>query len=706
MTGIALDEPGAAVSTHTGLAPWLAAGIVGTLDVQVAHTLARLAYGSIRNQDENRHVGPGIAGDDPVLLGVALACRAPGQDHICVDLAHLVQTPPQGQPLPDALPPLAWPPLADWLQALRASPLVAVDPPQTGPETDAPRPVVLDGNRLYLRRYWQYQQRLCAALLQRATTTRPDVDRAVLAEGVARLFPAAKRPPGAVGQAIDRQAVGAVMAVLRGLTVITGGPGTGKTTTIQRILALLIEQHAARTRGQAARPPLRIALAAPTGKAANRMVEALGQRLDELDVAPEVRAQLPTEASTLHRLLGTQRRSPSRFRHDALNPLPFDVVVVDEASMVDFALMTKLVEAVPPHARLLLLGDRNQLASVAAGAVLADICADDATPAAGAGPLRFSAAFAADLADILGEPVADAGAADLGPGIWDCMVQLTWFYRFGSDSGIGTVARTVIGMADEPDRPATAATRSERVVQLLSGQTAHPFNDIHLHTCRGDTLDGQVRRDIRNHFATVIQAARDGQPRLALDRIGDMGVLCAHRNGRFGVAEVNAQIESWLAEGDSPLVPPGKDRKTWYAGQPILVRENDYGVGLMNGDVGVIAHDAQASQPTEGQPPLRAFFADGPMGVRSLPLTRLPACATNYAMTIHKSQGSQYQHVFVVLPAKPSPIVTRELVYTGLTRASLRVTVVAPVEVLRHAVATRVTRASGLAEKLWRHGAL
>ena len=649
------------LSTSLDLQAFVEAGAIAELDLHLARTLARL----------------GGETDARVLLAVALASRAPGRAHICTDLTRLNQQ-------EATEPALPWPPLPAWQTALAGSPLVS-----DGNRAGLPRPMVLDGTRVYLQRYWRYQERLLAALQQRAAQTCADIDRALLRDGIQRLFPQEQQATGQV----PRQVVGALMAVLRRLTVISGGPGTGKTTTVKRILALLLEQDdAARSHSEHARPPLRIGLAAPTGKAASRMVEALSEGLERLDTAQSVKDRMPREASTLHKLLGYQRRSPSRFRHDANNPLAVDVLVVDEASMVDFAMMTRLVEAVPAHARLVLLGDRDQLASVEAGAVLADICGEG-------GALRLSALFARELADLLGQTVAHDGGPDLAAGIGDCMVQLDHFYRFGAQSGIGTAARTVIGLLDGDLPPGTRAVeerRADRVLALLGGKTEPAFPDVDWALPTPDGLGEAIRPAIVTHYGHIVAAAQAGQPAEALQRLGELGVLCAHRSGPLGVAGVNVQVESWLAEAGH--IPPRPQRQAWYAGQPLLVTENDYALGLMNGEVGVVARDPDAELA------LRAFFSDGRGGIRAVPLARLPQHVTNFAMTIHKSQGSQYRHVIVVLPARPSPIVTRELLYTGLTRASDHATVVGPAEVIRVAVATRVQRASGLGEKLWGMG--
>src|SRR5512136_2643873 len=365
----------------------------GGLDAHLARLLTRLA----------EH-------EDPLLtLAARLVCGATSQGHICVSLADT-----GGEPLAalgEAEPGLA-PPLSVWCEALRRQTVV-------GRPGDY-APLILDeAGRLYLYRYWAYERELALDLQARVADDPADGDPRRLRDGLDRLFPPA-------ADEVDRQRVAAAVAALKRFSVISGGPGTGKTTTVVRILALLLEQTAA---------PLRIALAAPTGKAAARMQEAIRASRETLPVDTRVRDAIPVEATTIHRLLGFRPGSVA-FRHDRDNPLPMDVLVVDEASMVDLALMAKLVRAVPRPARLILLGDKSQLASVEAGAVLGDICGDSP---------GFSPDFRRRLIEVTGRDPADAGnaasldgsAAEAGPPIRDAIVQLTKSYRFGQDSGIG-----------------------------------------------------------------------------------------------------------------------------------------------------------------------------------------------------------------------------------------------------------------------------
>ncbi len=606
-----------------------AAGVLDALDVHFARAVCRL----------------GGADDPCLLLAAAFASRAPRLGHVCAELGDLPATVRlEGEA---ATAPLPWPDPDAWRAAVAQSPLVGDE-----------RPLVLDGDRLYLARYWQYQRRLVQTLRARAAEAPQPVDPARLSAALQRLFPASDGP--------DLQMVAAATAALRSLTVVSGGPGTGKTTTVVRLLALLLDP-------QLDLGARRVVLAAPTGKAAARLVEAIRDRKRDLEaggVAPEIIARIPDEASTLHRLLGWRPDRPTHFRHDAENPLPVDVVVVDEASMVDLALMAKLVDAIPPRARLVLLGDRDQLASVEAGAVLGDMCN------AGGAPRGRSAAFDAALRRALGPRApADEGPPEAGPGIWDCVVHLTRTYRFGADSGIGTVARAV------------NAGEAEAAVALLSGRGARRFADVALH----DEADDEARRRalralVVGAYAGAVTAS---DPAAALDALGRFRVLCAHRRGEFGVEALNVEIERWL--GAAGLIDRHRD---WYPGRPVLVTRNDHALGLFNGDMGVVLPGERGA--------LRAWFADPRGGEpRAFHPGRLPPHDTVYALTVHQSQGSEFDRIAVVLPAEPSPILTRELLYTALTRARRHATVFGPADVLRRAIAERVRRASGLRAALY-----
>ena len=532
------------------------------------------------------------------------------EGNICVHLPSIADT---------TWGSIALPPLETWTKRLREAPVVGTPGEFT--------PLVLDAKgRLYLHRYWDYETRLATAIRRRAATTgRLAADQSTVAELLSRLFP--DELPGET----NWQRMAAMTALSRRFCVISGGPGTGKTRTVVMLLALLLELVEERS--------LRIALAAPTGKAAARLQESLRKLKGTLPCSDSVKSRLPEESFTLHRLLGS-RPDSAFFRHNAANPLPFDVVIIDEASMVDLALMTKLVEAVPPDARLILLGDRDQLASVEAGSVLGDIC--------------------------------DAAATSQEVGLAGCVVQLEHNYRFGSTNGLLALSRAV------------NAGDASAAMELLSSAAAGAAIASQPLPARSQ-LKASLRDRVISGFSPVLDAADAAAALLALARFR---ILCALREGPFGVSGLNRVIEEILREaGKIPEQGP------WYRGRPVMITRNDYSLGLFNGDVGVLWPD-----PASGQP--RAWFADATTGVRAVLPLRLPEHETAFAMTVHKSQGSEFAEVLLLLPDRASPVLSRELIYTGLTRASERAEVWFAEPVLRDALALRATRKSGLQDQL------
>jgi exodeoxyribonuclease V alpha subunit len=537
------------------------AGVLAPADVHVARRLSELAG----------------EGDEAVQLAAALAVRGPRLGHVCVDLATIRDTATVDVEEPVDLTALAWP--ENWLERVRRSGLVG-------------GPLQLEGSLLYLDRYWREERQVAADLLALMDAAPTPVDEERLAGGLARI--------GGDG----RQRLAAETALKRRFAVVAGGPGTGKTTTVAHILALLFDQG----------DPL-VALAAPTGKAAARLAEAVHEEARKLDVAEDVRERvLALDASTLHRLLGWRPDSHSRFRHDRGNRLPYDVVIVDETSMVSLSLMARLIEAVRPDARLILVGDPGQLTSIEAGAVLGDIVGPE-------GPI-----VVLDRVHRYGTPIANVAEA-IRSGDGDAVIEalggVTWI--------------------DDPE-----ALR-ERVVASS---------------------------------ATVLEAARAGDGSKAIAALGAFRMLCAHRRGPYGVNTWTARIEEWIGN------EAGGD---WYVGRPLLVTENDYGLRLYNGDTGVVI----ASGPGRVS---AAFERHGEV-VEFSP-TRLAAVDTVYAMTVHKSQGSQFDTAAVLLPEPTSPILTRELLYTAVTRAREELILIGSEESVRAAVARPVARASGLRQRL------
>lgn len=586
------------------------AGVIVAADVHVARRLG--AIGGER--------------DESVLLALALAVRAPRLGHVLVDLQRIRDTAAVDAEEPVELGGLPWPDPAQWIAAVSASALVGLgDHPAAG----AIRPLRLVGSWLYLDRYWAEEVQVAASLRELGREQVTGVEERVLAGGLERLFGA---------EAGGRQALAAAAAVRRRFAVVAGGPGTGKTTTVARIVALLCEQAAA----SGATLPL-IALAAPTGKAAARLQEAVQSEAAKLVVEPTIRGQLEAlQASTLHRLLGWRPGSNSRFRHDRHHCLPHDVVIVDETSMVSLSLMARLIEALRAGARLVLVGDPGQLASIEAGAVLGDI---------------------------------------VGPGRGDGIVVLDRVHRFGG--AIAELARAI--RAGDGDATIALLRTQGEGVSWIEADLAQ----------LGDEPGGERLEPIRAGAMAaahrLIGAARAGAKREALDALGAFRILCAHRRGPYGVATWTARIESWLeaeVEGFDPA-----DR--WYAGRPLLVNENDYALRLHNGDTGVIVR-------TTPDRVLAAFERGGEI-IEYGP-TRLGTVDTVYAMTIHKSQGSQFDAAAVLLPDAGSRILTRELLYTAATRARRRLIVVGTEEAVRTAVQRPVARASGLGWRLWGGG--
>ncbi len=605
------------------------AGVLAAADVHVALRLAAIAGGEP---------------DPSVALAIALAVRGPRLGHVYVDLAAVAEQATVDLDEPVDLSALPWPEPGAWAIALLRSPLVAC-----GEQDDAPgRPLRLVGTRLYLDRYWREERQVAADLLALASDDVPGAGTA-LEDGLRRLFG---------DDADDRQRAAAATAAARRLTVVAGGPGTGKTTTVARILALLADQAAA-----ACRPPALVALAAPTGKAAARLEEAVHAEARVLDVDEDVRAQLlGLEGLTLHRLLGWRPGSHSRFRHDRANRLPHDVVVVDETSMVSLSLMARLVEAVRPGARLVLVGDPGQLTSIEAGAVLGDIVGP-----AGHGAAPSTACPASGPAP--GGVAAPPGRAR--PAIAGGIVVLDRSHRFGP--GIAALARAVrVGDADATLR--ALREHPGEVTWLEVDAAAEP-----------DAL-ATVRAGAVAAGRAVWEHAAAGDAPAALAATGAFRVLCAHRRGEHGAATWRAHVEAWLAGAIDGFAGGGE----WYVGRPVLVTENDYGLRLYNGDTGVVVTGP------DGRPGAAFERHDGLVSP-----ARLEAVETVYAMTIHKAQGSQFHTAVVLLPPASSPILTRELLYTGVTRARTRLVVAGTEAAVRAAAHRPVARASGLRARLW-----
>lgn len=650
---------------------------------------------------------------DPLLiLSAAFASHQLGRGHACLDLkaaladaGRALSVPPEGAPVVPALsaptPPaalLAGVDLANWKRRLSHPELVG--------HGQGASPLVLDGTRLYLRRYWRYEQAVRRAIAERVSepTLSAQADsQALLAAALDTLF-----PPRSVAS-IDWQKVACALAARQAFSVITGGPGTGKTTTVVRLLALL--QSFALASGNAR--GLRIRLAAPTGKAAARLNESIAAAVESLPVdglpgGAAVRAAVPKDVTTVHRLLGS-RPDTRRFRHDAQNRLPLDVLVIDEASMLDLEMTAAVFEALPAEARLILLGDKDQLSSVEAGAVLGDLClrADDG---------HYTGDTAAWLHAVTGQ-VLPAELSDAhGRPLDQAIAKLRISHRFSAESGIGRLAEAV----NAGDANGALLAFDGRHADLAH----HPLDDAQ--ALRRLVLDGgaaefgaagQGSLDLGEatapalgyrHYLTTMHAQRpaieasqetlDDWARQVLAAYGSFQLLCALRAGPHGVEGLNHAIAGILR--DEGLIEA--EQGGWYLGRPVLVTRNDYGLGLMNGDVGVTLALPGRSLDADGQAKwiLRVAFpsSGGKKGIRWVLPSRLRAVETVFAMTVHKSQGSEFSHAALLLPQNPSLVLTRELVYTGITRARHWFTLVSAPDLLRTAISRRVERMGGLAE--------
>lgn len=625
-------------------------GLLDDADVHVAETLVRLG------------------GDHhpEVVLAAALAVRAPRSGHVAVDLtdvgavldvepepihdvAHETAGPP-GSPDSEELASsegIDWPEPVAWRRRLAASPIVhdLLDPDGA---PDPTRPLVLDGMHLYLQRYWAYERLVADEILERTTAAPPgsSADDGASTDAVGPGQPSGVAATLLRGPGSDRQRAAVEVALHRRLTVLVGGPGTGKTTTVAALLAELLHRHDQRD----GRADVRIALAAPTGKAAARLGEAFRSAAQQLPT--DLAARLAdVEASTIHRLLGS--RPGGGTRHGRDRPLPHDVVIVDEASMVSLPLMARLLVALRPDARLVIVGDPGQLASVEAGAVLADLTG----PAAG-------------------DPATRTGDPEPRTGLAASVVVLRHSRRFPDGSPLDRLARavragdvdTALAVLADPAAADAPAGALDWVPEPADRRAAADrVRDLVVPTAR----DG-------------VHAAEEGAATDALGALERVRLLCAHRLGPFGVSTWNRTTERWLELGGVSLDP-------WYPGRPVMVTVNDHRQGLANGDIGIAVR-------LDGRVVVAFPEVDG---WRPVSPSRLDQTETVHALTIHKSQGSEFDHAVVVLPGAASRLATRELLYTAITRARRRVTVVGDPDQLAAAISRRTVRTSGLGRRLW-----
>ncbi|MCZ4060322.1 exodeoxyribonuclease V subunit alpha [Pantoea sp. LMR881] len=574
-----------------------------------------------------------------LLLAAACVSAEAGEGHVCLPLENLSEAGlfAGRQPaLAQALWQAAGKPV-NWSERLAGWSAVS--------DGSRVTPLVLSNQRLYLHRLWHSEGQIATFFSLQDNSAAFDTDAA--SEVLNTLFG---------HQPDDWQKIAAAVALTRKTAVISGGPGTGKTTTVAKLLAAMIRLN---------QRALRIQLAAPTGKAAARLTESLGKALQGLAVSDEERTRFPAEATTLHRLLGAQPDT-QRLRYHASNRLHLDVLVVDEASMVDLSMMAKLIAALPAHARVIFLGDRDQLASVEAGAVLGDICRCSET--------GYSQARAEQLALLTGCSL-EGLEHHQAPAVRDSICLLRKSYRFDAKSGIGQLA-SAVNLGD---------------TRQVESVFAAPFEDIQHQSLNNGEAYQRMLDEVAQGYQPFLQMIKQhAAPAEIIAEFGRYQLLCALREGPFGVQGLNQRVEQRLMQLQRIRRPAMGSR--WYAGRPVMITRNDSALGLFNGDIGITLRDH------EGQ--LKVFFPLPDGSIKAVQPSRLPSHETAWVMTVHKSQGSEFDHTALVMPAQFLPVLTRELVYTAITRARKQLTLYSDLGIFQRAVQLQTQRRSGLVERL------
>ncbi|RUO43958.1 exodeoxyribonuclease V subunit alpha [Aliidiomarina taiwanensis] len=679
------------------LESWAARGALRSLDIALTRFIAE-------------HAG---SPSPELLLATALLSERNGHGHVCLDLASVLADPAallSEDEAQQALPqhnecPVAeelsnclqgWQ-LQQWVAALLASNAVT-DARHGQSPSDSSSPLVLAGSEqtplLYLRRYWVYEQQIQTGIQQRLQNQH-EWSKEDTARILTQLFP--PKNVTAEEPANDWQKIACALASRTGFGIITGGPGTGKTTTVIRLLALLQGLQQSQKR-----PPLNIRLAAPTGKAAARLSESLTKGIEQVKLSGDLadcRQDIPTDVTTLHRLLGS-RPGSRHFRHHAKQPLPADLVVIDEASMVDVEMLAKLFDALMPHTRLILLGDKDQLASVEAGSVLGDFCRSAAQG-------NYTSATLQWLQQVTQQSIPEGMLNASGSSLAQATTMLRHSYRFAKYPGIGALADSVNSGTATPADIQAICTQYARTGSAVSPQ--HNLELIRLQKPEFQSskaaaegpfspLKNLVKQGYQTYLTELIKLRPSTDARESLDPWA-LAVFKAHsqfqlltpvRTGPWGVDALNILVLNALKTIPSlrGLLPQGNP--AWYPGRPVLVTRNDYSLKLMNGDIG-ICFEWPESQV------LRVAFPDGQGGIRWVLPSRLQGVETVFAMTVHKSQGSEFTHTALVLPSHDTPVLTKELLYTGITRSSEAFTLLySDTQVLANTLTRRVQRASGL----------
>jgi len=579
---------------------------------------------------------PGIS--EKVLLAISLLSYLFRRGDVCLLLEKYSGQPLFNDDTDETL--IRAPEKQEWVEALLESTVV-------GAPGDFTPFILEDNERLYMHKLWNYENELASQLLLRSQQVDENVDMDLLEDGLTRLFSYSEDP-------VDWQKVAAASAVRNKLSVISGGPGTGKTSTVVRILALILEQ------AQQGNDSLSIALTAPTGKAAARLKESIAGAKDTLDISEQVRSGIPDQAMTLHQLLGARKNS-SAFKHNRENPVPYDLIVVDEASMVDQALMSKLLSALLDDAQLILLGDKDQLASVEAGAVLGDIC-DVKDNKHSRGMAEWLKQTSLDL------PIDYVSANPSA--LTDNITLLTKSYRFDEESGIALLAKEV------------NAGNAERALQVLSNDE---YSDIKWLSADNEAdLKNLLRTKVVNYFQKIVDSNSADE---ALQHFNTFRILSAHRRGPWGIEYLNRLVEHILQQ--EGLI---SKYDQWYPGKPVIINVNDYRLGLRNGDTGLCLPDGEGG--------LKIHFRHED-DIRKIAPNRLPDHNKAFALTVHKSQGSEFDRVLLILPDVSSKVLSRELIYTAITRARSGIDMLANKTVLGETICKKLQRSSGLRARLW-----
>ena len=572
---------------------------------------------------------------DEVLLALLLASWSVSRGHLCLDLEEYADRKLATILDDDTLDTThKLPGLKEWITFIESSPLAG--------KPGEYKPLILDrGPRLYLYRYWLYESVIAERISCWINTDPDNIDTGILSSGLDRYFPCASGNP-------DWQRVAAMAAMYHPFTVISGGPGTGKTTTVVFILLLMIEQAIA-----SGRKP-RIVMAAPTGKAASRLMEAINITLENKKVSDTYLSLIPREAHTIHRLLKIYPGLSSPY--NATNPLPAEIVVIDESSMIDVSLMVSLMNAIGPGSRLILLGDRDQLASVEAGSVFGDICDRGKVHA-------YSAEFIARAG-------LDYPAVENPHKLADSLVILQKVYRYSPESGIAALS-TAVREGDQ-----------EKAIRILESGN---YPDL---LFRPILSDQSMYEILREHIVETYDGFTGYKSACeALENIYDFMILSPLRSGNAGIDRINNLVEQILEQRG--LIRA--DRR-FYHGRPVMVRGNDYPQRLFNGDIGVVWNDEKGC---------RIYFNGPENSLKNIIPVKLPDHETVYAMTVHKSQGSEFREIVLVLPQVQSPVMTRELLYTAISRAKERLIITGTEEVIRSMIEQPVGRTSGLRDRIW-----